>query len=202
MPSSIAMPRGRRGLRVAATLVLAGVIAVLVWLFVRNRQDDHTAPATTTAPAQTTGASSVVRATPASLATLARLSHRPIYWAGPKRGLKLELTQTPSGRIYVRYLPPHVKIGDRSGRYLIVGTYRVRNAYGAIKAAAREPGAHRFRLRGGVLAVYNDDSPTNVYFATPGSRYQVEVYLPNPKRALALVESGTVRPVKLTTPGR
>jgi hypothetical protein len=201
MPSSVALPGGRRGLRVAATLILAAVVGVLVWLFVRNRQDDNAAPATTTAATERAGASSVVRATPSRLATLARLSRRPIYWAGPKRGMKLELTQTPGGRIYVRYLPPHVKLGDRSGRYLIVGTYRVRDAYGAIQAAARERGAHRYRLRRRALAVYNDDSPTNVYFAAPGSRYQVEVYFPNPKRALALVESGAIRPVKLTTSG-
>jgi hypothetical protein len=111
--------------------------------------------------------------------------------------MKLELTQTASGRIYIRYLPLNVKIGDRRGRFLIVGTYPVPNAYQAIQKAAREPGAHRFTVRRGSLGVYNDSSPTNVYFAARGSNFQIEVYDPNPRRALALVRSGRIRPIRL-----
>lgn len=110
--------------------------------------------------------------------------------------MKLELTQTPSKRVYIRYLPLRVPIGDRSGRYLIIGTYRVSNAYRAIKRASREFGAHLIKLRGGMIGVYNDNFPTNVYFAAPHSNFQVEVYDPNPKRALALVRSGRVRPIR------
>jgi hypothetical protein len=194
------MPSGRRVLRIAALVVLAFAVAVAVWLFIRARNDDGNAPPTSQQPAPT-GGTTVVRANPRTLATLARLSRHPIYWAGPERNMKLELTQSRAGRIYVRYLPLNVKIGDRRGRYLVVGTYRVADAYSAIQKAARHAGAHRFRLRGGRVGVYNDDSPTNVYFAAPGSHYQVEVYDPNPKRTLALVKSGTVRPIRLTSSG-
>jgi hypothetical protein len=118
--------------------------------------------------------SSVARTRPRSLLTLSRLLGQPIYWAGPEPRRKLELTRGPSHRVYIRYLPLRVPIGDRRGTYLIVGTYGVKNAYAAIKKASRESGAHLLRLRGGMIGFYNDTHPTNVYFAVPHSAYQVE----------------------------
>jgi hypothetical protein len=199
MESSGNAPRGRRALRFAALVVLALAVAVGVGLFVRDRNRDESP--TPTSPTPTTARSSVVRAGQQSLARLSRLTQRPIYWAGPQRKMKLELTRTPSGRVFIRYLPLNVKIGDRRGRYLIVGTYPVVNAYRAIQKAARESGAHRLRLRGGLLGVYNDSTPTNVYFAAPRSNYQIEVYNPSPSRALALVRSGKIRPIRLKSAG-
>jgi hypothetical protein len=183
----------RRGLRVVAILVVAIGVSVVVWLVVRNRDENGTA--TPTGPVTRAPRSSVARTRPQSLRTLSRLLGQPIYWAGPEPRRKLELTRSPSHRVYIRYLPLNVAIGDRRGTYLIVGTYRVKNAYAAIKKASREPSAHLLRLRGGMIGVYNDSSPTNVYFAAPHSAYQVEVYDPSPKRALALVRSGLIRPI-------
>jgi hypothetical protein len=190
--------RGRRALRIAAVVVIAAAAAIATWLFIRGRNDQN---ASTSSAPTTTAAGSVARASRRALARLSRLRGRPIYWAGPERNMKLELTQTASGRIYIRYLPLNVGIGDRRGRYLIVGTYPVANAYQAVKEAAREPGGHRLPLRSGVIGVYNDSSPTNVYFATRGSNFQIEVYDPNPQRALALVQSGNVRPIRLKATG-
>jgi hypothetical protein len=160
-------------------------------------RDDHSNSTTsTTVPAQEQAArNTVTRARPRSLTTLSHTLGQPIYWVGPEPRKKLELTQTPSKRVYIRYLPLRVPIGDRSGGYLIIGTYRVDNAYRAIRRASREPGAHLLRLGGGVIGVYNDNFRTNVYFAAPHSNYQVEVFDPNPRRALALVRSGRVRPI-------
>jgi hypothetical protein len=194
--------RARGTLRVAAVLLVAIAVAIAVWLLVRNGNDDSSATTTTTTsapPAPT--ARSIARASRQALVRLSRVRGRPIYWAGPERNMKLELTRTAGGRIYLRYLPLNVKIGDRRGRYLIVGTYPVSNAYRAIQKAAREPGGHRLALRRGVLGVYNDSSPTNVYFATRGSNFQVEVYDPNPRRALALVRSGRILPIRLKSTG-
>ena len=184
--------RRRRQLGAIVTIAIAAGIAV----WVLTTRGDNTKSTTGTVPAQQQAPrNSVTQARPRRLATLSRVLGQPIYWVGPERRKKLELTQTPSKRVYVRYLPLRVPIGDRSGGYLIIGTYRVDNAYRAIRRASRESGAHLLRLRGGVLGVYNDDSPTNVYFAAPRSNFQVEVYDPNPKRALALVRSGRVRPI-------
>jgi hypothetical protein len=203
MESSGQTQRGRHALRVGAVVLVAVAAAIVVWLVVRNDEDQNTGTTQpSTQPSTTTAApSSVVRASRQRLARLSQLKRRPIYWAGPEQNMKLELTQTASGRIYLRYLPLNVKIGDRRGRYLIVGTYPVRNAYQAIQKAVGEPGGHPLRLRRGVLGVYNDSSPTNVYFATRGSNFQIEVYDPNPRRALALVRSGTIRPIRLKSAG-
>jgi hypothetical protein len=185
----------RRLLRAAAIVALPVAAGVAVWAFMSR--DDHSKSTTPpTVPAhQQAAKNTVTRARPRSLATLSRTLGQPIFWVGPETKKKLELTQTPSKRVYIRYLPLRVPIGDRSGGYLIIGTYRVDNAYRAIRRASRELGAHLLRLRGGTIGVYNDNSPTNVYFAAPHSNYQVEVYHPNPKVALALVRSGRVRPI-------
>jgi hypothetical protein len=183
----------RRRLWAGAIFVVAIALGVAAWLFVRNH--DHGGTATPTTTGTRSARSVVVRARPRSLVALSRLLRQPIYWAGPEPRTKLELTQTPSRRVYVRYLPLNVPIGERRGSYLVIGTYRVKNAYKAIKRASREVGAHLLRLRGGLIGVYNDDLRTNVYFAARHSNYQVEVYDPNPAQALALVESGRVRPI-------
>lgn len=184
--------RGRRALRLGAAVALALAAGFAVWLFVRS-ESNGSSPTTTQTPGART---SVRRATAETLATLSRVAHRPVYWAGPRPRTKLELTQTTEGRVYIRYLPLNVRIGDRRGSYLIVATYRVTNAYKATQTAANESGAHRLSLRGDAIGVYNDASPTNVYFALPKSDYQVEVYHPNPIRARALVMSGKIRPIR------
>jgi hypothetical protein len=109
--------------------------------------------------------------------------------------MRYELTQTTDGRIYIRYLPPNVPIGDRRGKYLIVATYPLQNAYKAVQNATRESGAHKISLASGGLAVYNESSPSNVYFALPGSNVQVEVYAPDARTARTLVTSGRITPI-------
>jgi hypothetical protein len=173
-------------------IALGAAVAFLVWLFVRDGDDNGSNSANTTG---TREQNLVVPATAQSLRNLAGSVGHPVYWAGPRRDLKYELTQTTDGRIYIRYLPREVAIGDRRGGYLIVATYPVQNAFKAVQTAARENGAHTITLPSGGLAVYNDSSPSNVYFALPGSNYQIEVYDPNAARARSLVTSGRITPI-------
>lgn len=179
-----------RRLRAGAVIALATAVAFLVWLLVRDGDDNESGAGTTT-----TAQNLVVPATTQSLHKLAGVVDHPIYWAGPRANLTYELTQTADGRIYVRYLPKTVAIGDRRGGYLLVATYPVDNALEAVQNAGRERGAHKIALPSGGLAVYNDSSPTNVYFALPGSNYQIEVYAPEPGRARTLVRSGRITPI-------
>jgi hypothetical protein len=179
-------------LRVGAVIALGVAVAFIVWLFVRDGDDNGSGTNTT---ASSGAQNLVVPATPQSLRALARTVGHPIYWAGPRRGIKYELTQTTDGRIYIRYLPREVAIGDRRGAYLIVATYPVENAFKAIQTAARETGAHKLTLSSGGLGVYNDSSPANVYFALPGSNYQIEVYDPRTGAARSLVTSGRITPI-------
>jgi hypothetical protein len=186
-------------IRVGAVGALALAVAFIVWLVVRGN-DSSSSTTTTTVQQRPTTTTPKVRetiraATPQSLRTLARVVGHPIYWAGVKRHVRYELTRTTDGRIYIRYLPRGVPIGDRRAAYLIVATYPVKDAYKAVRTAAKESGAVTFHIARGGLAVYNRSAATNVYFTYPGSKFQVEVFDPNPGRARQLVRSGAVRPI-------
>jgi hypothetical protein len=195
-------PRSRQApIRIGAVVALALAIAFVVWLLVRGNDNSSSTAKTSTPPASTTPAKTtpppretVKAASLQTLRALARTSGHPIYWSGPQPDVKYELTQVTDGRIYIRYLPKGVPIRDKH-LYPIVATYPVTNAYKAVRTAAKESGAVTFHTKRGGLAVYNQSAPTNVYLAFPGSRYQVEVFDPNPSRARRLVRDGTVRPI-------
>jgi hypothetical protein len=179
--------------RGGAALAVALALGFVTWVVIRNDDD-----ASSRSNAATTSAADgfVAAATAQRLRVFARAVGHPVFWAGPRRGVTYELTQTGEGRIYIRYLPRSVPIGERRRGFLLVATYPLPNAYDAVKSAAREDGGRALALKGGGLAVYNDAVPTNVYFAEPGSKYQVEVYHPNPRRARALVTSGRISPIR------
>ena len=184
-------------IRIGAVVALALAIAFVVWLVVRGNDNSSSAPKTTTQ--KTTPRKKkrplLTAATPTKLRLLQRAVGHPVYWAGPKPQVRYELTQTTDGRIYIRYLPKGVPIGDRHATYLIVATYPVKDAYKAVQTAAKESGAVSLHIPRGGLAVYNQSAPTNVYFAYPSSRFQVEVFDPNAGRARQLVRAGAIRPV-------
>jgi hypothetical protein len=122
-------------------------------------------------------------------------SPTPVYWAGPRAGQTYELFTTSDGRVYVRYLPAGVKVGDPRPQFLTVGTYPLPNAFAAVKRAGRTPGAVTRRLAGGGLAVINPATPS-VYFAYPGGKYQVEVFAPSASTTRNLVLGGQVVPIR------
>jgi hypothetical protein len=119
----------------------------------------------------------------------------PIYWAGSQPRFTYELSRTKDGRVYIRYLPPGVKLGNRNPNYLTVGTYPQRHAFATVRAIAKKQGATLIHLAGGGLAFQYKSRPTSVYLAYPGADYQIEVFDPSPTRALQLVVSGQVKPV-------
>ena len=132
---------------------------------------------------------------PSGLKTIASTLGQSIYWAGPMRGTTLELTNATNGRIYVRYLPSGVALGD-PGQYLTVGTYPFENAYEATKALASQEQMTSVNLPGGEIAVYSKATgANNAYIAEPGVPFQVEVYDPTPGNARDLVTSGRIVPV-------
>src|SRR5919109_549282 len=109
--------RARQGpIRIGAVVALALAIAFVVWLLVRGNDNSTSKPAATptppppavTKPVRTFGP---VAATVAKLRVIARA--RPVYWAGPKRGVTYELTQSSNGRTFIRYLPKGVRVGSR-----------------------------------------------------------------------------------------
>ena len=194
-----AAPGRDRSLRVGAVVAVALAVAFVVWLLVRDNGTSSSKPTVASRTKTTTQGRKVKplleAASVQTLKTLATVLGHPIYWAGARSGTTYELTRTADGRIYIRYLPKGVKVGDQHADYLIVATYPVRNAYRAVQTASKEKGAETFGIPNGGKALVNKAAPTNVYFAFPHSDYQIEVFDPHPGRARSLVSSGKIRPL-------
>ena len=129
-----------------------------------------------------------------ALVRLKRALNHPIFWLGAIPGRKLELSRSPDGRIYLRYLPVGAAPGARAP-YLTVATYPVANAFTAAKRAASKPDTVAIPLPHGAIAFYSKARPTNVYAAFPGSGEQIEIYDPSAKQARQLVAAAKLKAV-------
>ena len=132
-------------------------------------------------------------ATRADLRTFAQRVGHPIYWAGPKPGYTYELSSTSNGGVFIRYLPPGVRVGDPRARYVTVATYPFPGALAAVTKTANR--AARINLDRGGIGVVDAAYPKSIHLAYPGSDYQIEVYDPSPSAARKLVASGAISPV-------
>jgi hypothetical protein len=168
---------------VLALVIAAGVAA---WLILVRADSFSLAPVTPIAPEVLTAS---------GLITVAGQVDHPVYWAGNRTGYTFEFNRDADDSTFVRYLPPGAALGTR-GRFLIIGTYRLRDAYAAIKRAGSGEGSVTVRLANGGLAVYSPKRPTAYYFASPGSHWQVGVFAPTAKEARRLVLKGLVVPVR------
>jgi hypothetical protein len=130
----------------------------------------------------------------AALPGVAALARHPVYWAGPQAKTTYELTRSPGGRIFIRYLPRGVAVGSTQP-FLTVGSYPIANAYGATLAQSKTSDAVALKLPQGGIAFYRASRPTNVFVAYPRTNVQVEVYDPTPGHARSLVTSGAIKPV-------
>jgi hypothetical protein len=183
-------PYQLRGVRVGAVIAVVAVAAFLVW-YLAIRDSGSSEPSTVAPSAQSIAP---VATTQSDLARVANKLDQPIYWAGSQPDTKLELTRTPTGAIYVRYLPPDQKIGEREEGYLTVVTFPFKGAYEALKGLAQKGGRITDQVADNGLVLTTKDSP-HVYIGFPGVNYEIEVYDPDPKRALSVGASGAVQPV-------
>ena len=190
-----------RAIGVGALVALAVAGALLAWVLVDRSDDDAATPtqaaAATTPTLESTPAETVSQPTLQTIAALraaAAISPNPIYWAGARTGTRLEVSQTSSGTVFVRYLPNGTAAGDLDP-YLTVATYARPNAYTEVQAAAKNEGSASVELDDGGLAVYDKASPTNLHLAYPGEAFQIEVFSPEDGEALRLVENGKIKPV-------
>ncbi len=170
---------------IAGAITLAVVIGVVLWLLLRGGGEE--AKPSQRAPAT---AASIQR-----LNAFASSVGHPIYWVGSQPRFTYELSRTKDGRVYIRYLPPGVKLGNSNPNYLTVGTYPQPHAFATLRATAKNEGVQTIQLAGGGLAFQYKSRPTSVYLAYPESDYQIEVFDPSPARAIQLVASGQVKPV-------
>jgi hypothetical protein len=193
--SAIDRVRSRPFVLLFVALVGAAIVAGIILAATSGSSSPTPASSTAASTPPATASSTTVQA--ASVATIsalpASLGH-PVYWAGAKAATTYELTRTPDGRVYIRYLTGGAKVGSPLPDFLTVGTYVVPNAEAAVAAAAAQPGAVPVPLKGGI-AFYNTARPTSVYFAYAGSNVQVETYDPSAAVARQLVETGAIKPV-------
>jgi hypothetical protein len=186
------------GIVVIAVVVLAGAVVAGI-LVATSGSSSHKptagSPSTNAArPSATVNGTTVQAVSVSELRALPTALGHPVYWAGPRAGTTYELTRSPDGRVYVRYLSGGARVGSPLPDFLTVGTYVVPNAETAVRAAAAQPGAVRVPVPGGV-GFYNSARPTSVYFAYPGSNVQVETYDPSAAVARQFVETGAITPV-------
>jgi hypothetical protein len=178
-------------LRVGVIVAVAALVAIGVWLLVRNNDDGSGSSSVATGPAIGPVAASQDR-----LRKLADEEGHDVYWIGPEANTTYELTRTSAGRIFVRYLPKGVPVGIDRADYTIVGTYPVPNATGVLEGLAGKSGENKLSVPNGGIAVYSSSQPTNVYVAYPGSNLQIEVFDPSAEQAQRIVTSGRVEPVR------
>jgi hypothetical protein len=182
-----ALPRRHPDLHWVLPLVTSVVVAALIgcWLLVRH---DGSAPAS-----KPVGPVLVAQA---PLTQFAASAGHPVYWAGPEHGVSYELTRTPSGRVYVRYLPANTAAGDARANFLTVGTYRDDNAYADLERAAKADDVFAARLDDGALMVVSQKTPANVYLAVRNVPYQIEVFDPSGDTARELALAGKIEPIR------
>lgn len=180
-----------RQIRVGAVLAGALVVALALWILLADDDEPDQRNAT---PQAVTSAADLLDERKLVERT-GSLEPRP-YWVGAREGRAYELTVTPAGRTFVRYLPAGVNPGDPRPDFLTVATYPVgTNALAALRRAGRKEGAETVDLPDGALLVTNPASPKSAYYARPGWRFEVEVYHPTPGEAMRLVLSKAVREV-------
>lgn len=142
----------------------------------------------------TAGEPEVVSAS--QLADFAAEAATPVYWVGEREGTEYELTETDSGRIYVRYLRGGAKAGDPRSNFLTVGTYPAEDGVATLRqAAGAEGGVKLMRAGDGALLFVDPSSEDSVHLAYPDGDTQIEVYSPVPGQALRLSSTGQVREV-------
>lgn len=183
MLSALEQPR----IRLTAILVVSLVVGALFWSLVGDEETSSTTAADGGGTGEPIGLSS------AELRSTAEALGQPVYWAGPRPGFTYEYNETADGRIFVRYLPPGVDVGDSRADFTVVATYPFPNALAALREVS---GGQTIALPGGGVAAVDGTYPKSVHLAFPGVEYQVEVYDPSPRRARAVATSGAVAPVK------
>jgi hypothetical protein len=174
-------------LRVAIAVLALLAVGLVLWAALGGGEDDGSGE-------NSSGQARVVSA--AELDALAEEAQGPLYWAGERPGTELEYDEADGGRLYVRYLTGGAEAGDPRPVFLTLGTYPLPDAVAALRANARRTNTRLQRAPGGALVWVNPDRPTSAYLAEPGSGYQVEVYDPDPARALDIALSGDVVPVE------
>jgi hypothetical protein len=104
-------------------------------------------------------------------------------------GAKYTINAQNFNSIYVRYLPDGKGISDQTPRYRVIATYKEANAYNSTLSAGNQANGLSFTKPDGRVVYYNKQVPTNVYVAFKTDPYQIELFDPDAKKALAMANS-------------
>ncbi len=169
---------------IAGLLVGAVVVMLLLWALVIKSDEDEA------------GDDSPKIVQSSDIAATAKRLGRSIYWAGERPNTKLELAESDSGRVYVRYLDMNSEAGVRSADFLTVATYPVDDPAAALRRAKQtRPDAELARSDGGALILIDPSAPGSIRVAYPGASEQVEVYTPDIADGIELVKRDQIEPV-------
>lgn len=183
--------RQRGGPPVGAIVAIVVAIALLVWLLFLRGDDDGDEPEQSAAGPAATKTVELVSGEnlPGAVAAVGY----PVYWLGPQADAQYELTVITDGRTYVRYLPPNEEAGTANA-YPTVGSYAQADAVDVLERLSKRQGSETIPLGGGAVALEGGDD-TSVYLAYPGQDTQIELFDPEPGRALEQARSGAVVPL-------
>lgn len=178
----------RKWLR-AGVVALAVAVALVAWIATRGDDGGENSTADEAAPAQIFSADELGGATDDL--------GQAVYWAGEREGTELELENLgEGGGVRVRYVPEGSEPGEAPGEVLTIGSYPLADPAQALEEFAARPGAIVREADDGAEVVSSKERPTSVYFVDPGNTVQVEVYDPDPGRAMSLALSGDVQPAE------
>lgn len=123
---------------------------------------------------------------------------QPAYWLGPRAGTEsYELSTTPDGRVYVRYLTNGAEAGDPRPDFVTVGTYQVDEAEQALRDAAENSRGSQALSQEDGYQLLSSGQATNAYVVFDEQPdVQVEIFSPQPGEAAALAKSGALGPIR------
>ena len=177
---------GARALIVAAIVLVVGA----VYLAVSSGGDDASDRSMPPGPY-----ANAERVEVSKVAGLPEEVGHGVYWAGEKTGEPVGVSTDDSGNVHLRYLPEGVEPDSPDPAYLDVGSYPFPGALDATAALAKEKGNIPVKVPGAV-AFYPESRPTSVIIAfRKDPDVQVEVFHPDPEKALAFAKSGAIVPV-------
>lgn len=173
---------------VAALLAIAGLVIAIVALASGGSSDSGGSQSQSNA---------VALSEPELLARVSGLGE-PAFWVGPRAGTEsYELTTTPEGRVYVRYLTGGAEAGDPRPDFLTVGTYPVDEAKRALKDAAESGTGEKTLSQHKGFEVLSGSGANNAYVVFDNQpRSQIEVFSPEPGEAAELAASGALKPIE------
>jgi hypothetical protein len=182
----------RPRIRLGAVVALALGAGLIAWAVVHNRNSASSPPTPPVVGPNVVKQIGPVGLSVRGLRTLAGTVKQPIYWAGSKPGYTYELIRTRDSKVFIRYLPRGVKVGNKRASFMIVATYPFANAFASLKKLS---GKQVKAVRGGGIALVDKKYPKSVHLAFRGINYQIEVYDPSPAASLRVALSGIIRPV-------